>query len=853
MRSAAMLALVLLLALAASAPAPAPAGTFAVSFNTAVPMGGAGWAAKADAGAICGFEGTGTVFLGAGSLPAHAGCFYVFNAPAAAQIVSLVTTYAYNKASAATALCTYSFSALPGSTLRRCGGGTFEDGVAPNGSSWVELGLYNEGNVPIALATARANNVVFVSGSVTLSDPTAPGVAAAFPGGVLSGLSAQLQWSGSDPESGAPAIAYAVDGGALVALRGLSCSWLCGTGASGDTAIDLSGLADGPHSIAVYSSSYADAGASAGPFPFTVDRTPPAQPQIHVTPDPSSLSAGWWGHAPIALSLSTGTAADVVSSRLLVYGPAGALVLDETSAGALSAAAVPASALGPAGLYGVEVVECDVASHCTSSPRTEFRWDGDPAPVPADGSASPLGSLAASNGSHLVWPDLAGLAGKSGIAGAFVGIGPTAAAARASALAATRWEAGAPGTTESGIPADVIRGSERACVAIRPISGAGVAAVSTGVRCAPVDEQAPDVTLRGALSWSGGAQTVALGVSDAGGASFTEVLLDGAPASLSDGTLSIAGEGAHVLRAVARDSAGNETVVERSLGVDASAPSIGGLTADFVAHEVRVGVADALSGVARVEVRLAGTALETRLSADGQTAVARVPAGLALDGAAVAVRVLDAASPANVSERSTTLPVRSLPVLRSLRAANGLVTGRLATPGALQVTVRAYPKGREPRLVGTYRVRQDGTFAVRVHPVRTTSYSVAVPESQSFRGLPGRAAGKLRVTARIEALRLRVRGDRLVVRARFEGRGETTRLHLLVHDVRGGRWVEGCLEHGKPGVHLEPNGRVSGTCRIPPSARGRAWTYRLVLPAPSSTWPWHTPSSASRSLLLPLS
>ena len=163
MRPTAMLALVLLVL---GVPVPAPAGTFAVPFNTAVPMGGAGWAAKADAGAICGFEGAGTVYLGAGSLPAHSGCFYIFNAPAAAQIVSLATTYSYSKASAATALCAYSFSALPGSTLRRCGGGTFEDGIAPNGSSWVELGLYNEGDVPIALATARANNVVFVSGSV---------------------------------------------------------------------------------------------------------------------------------------------------------------------------------------------------------------------------------------------------------------------------------------------------------------------------------------------------------------------------------------------------------------------------------------------------------------------------------------------------------------------------------------------------------------------------------------------------------------------------------------------------------------------------------------------------------------
>ena len=66
---------------------------------------------------------------------------------------------------------------------------------------------------------------------------------------------------------------------------------------------------------------------SYGPFPFSVDRTAPAQPQIHVVPDPAAATAGWWGHAPVALSLSTATAADVVSSRLRVYGPSGALVL----------------------------------------------------------------------------------------------------------------------------------------------------------------------------------------------------------------------------------------------------------------------------------------------------------------------------------------------------------------------------------------------------------------------------------------------------------------------------------------------------------------------------------------------
>ena len=78
-----------------------------------------------------------------------------------------------------------------------------------------------------------------------------------------------------------------------MALRGLSCSWLCGTGASGDTAIDLSGSTARIRSPST--SSYADAGASAGPFPFT-SIAHPAQPQIHVAPDPSS-SAGWWSRA----------------------------------------------------------------------------------------------------------------------------------------------------------------------------------------------------------------------------------------------------------------------------------------------------------------------------------------------------------------------------------------------------------------------------------------------------------------------------------------------------------------------------------------------------------------------------
>ena len=272
---------------------------------------------------------------------------------------------------------------------------------------------------------------------------------------------------------------------------------------------------------------------------------------------------------------------------------------------------------------------------------------------------------------------------------------------------------------------------------------------------------------------------------------------------------------------------------------------------DFIAREVRVEVADPLSGVGIVEVRLAGDVLETRLAADGRTAVARVPDGVALT-ARRSQYAPPTSSPANTSELGVTPPVRPLPVIRGLSVSNAGVTGRVvAAQTGTRVQVWAYPKGRAPRLLGAYPTRADGRFSVRVMPRRTTRYAVAVPEGQLARGLSERVAGTVRVTARVTGLRCA--SAAAVWRcAHASTGGEATRLHLLVHDVRGGRWVEACLEHGRPGVRLERTGRVWGACRIPPSARGRAWTYRLVLAAPSSTWPWKTPSSASSSVLLPL-
>ena len=833
-------------------PAGALAGTFVVPFGGGTPMLAAGWTPMPDAGAVCAYEGTGTVFLNAGTLPAHRGCLYLFNAPAAAQILAVNVSLAYAKASAATGLCAYSFAALPGDTLRHCTGGSFANAVATSGANWVELGLYNEGVTPISLATARANNVVFTSGWVTLSDPTAPGLAANGPTGIQTGLSAVLNWVASDPESGAPSVAYSIDGGGLVGLRGQACSWLCGTDAGGSAAIDLGALPDGPHSVTVYAQSYADAGASVGPIAFTVDRTAPSEPGIRVEPDAAASATGWWGHAPVALAISSPTANDVVGSTVRVYGPSGALVFQVGSAGAVTHATLPASAFAGPGAYEVDVLECDAAGHCTASPRAGLHWDAVAPAAAVDGFALPLGAIAGRDGAHVTWPTSAGAAGASGIAGGFLGVGPTAAAARAQAAASPTWTPGVPGVSDTAVGAGLVHGADQVCLAVRLLSGAGISALSSGVRCAAVDELPPNVELGGGVAWSGGAQTVTLTAGDANGASFSQVLIDGAAVAAPGGTVTISGEGAHVLRVVARDGAGNETVAERALGVDATAPSIARVAADFQAREVRIDVADALSGVARVDVRVAGTVLETRLAADGRTAVARVPAGFVLDGAAVAVRAFDASTPANLSELATSLPVRPLPALTGLSVSGDRVTGRVVAESPARIQVWAYPKGRAPRLAGTYATRPDGTFAVRVSPRRTTRYAVAVLESQLLRGVPERIAGSLRVTARITGLRLRVAGARLVVRARFGGRGEATRLHLLVHDVRGGRWVEGCLERGRPGVRLARTGRVWGTCRIPPSARGRAWTYRLVLAAPSSAWPWRTPSSASRSVLLPL-
>ena len=251
-------------------------------------------------GAVCGYEGTGTVFLNAGTLAAHSGCLYLFNAPAAAQILAVNVTLGYAKASAATALCAYSFAAQPGDTLRRCSGGTYTNAVATSGANWVELGLYNEGATPIALATSRANNVVFTSGWVTLCDPDRPGARRHRPDRACRPASPR-SCSGRrpTPRAARPSVTYCDRRRRARGMRGQACSWLCGTG--DERQLRRSTWARSPtgriRSPSTRSRTPTPA-ASVGPMRLHGRPHAAGAARIHVERDAAAPATGWWGHAP---------------------------------------------------------------------------------------------------------------------------------------------------------------------------------------------------------------------------------------------------------------------------------------------------------------------------------------------------------------------------------------------------------------------------------------------------------------------------------------------------------------------------------------------------------------------------
>jgi hypothetical protein len=98
-------------------------------------------------------------------------------------------------------------------------------------------------------------------------------------------------------------------------------------------------------------------------------------------------------------------------------------------------------------------------------------------------------------------------------------------------------------------------------------------------------------------------------------------------------------------------------------------------------------------------------------------------------------------------------------------------------------------------------------------------------------------AGTVIVAARITGFRLDAHADRLRVRARYSGRGETAWVRLEAGAPAGGPWVDACLV-GRRAVRLDRRGRIRGGCPIPAAAKGLRFRFRLLLAARDTTWPW---------------
>ena len=541
-------------------------------------MTGAGWVANAQAGAICGYEGVGTLWLNAGTLPAHSGCFYLFNAPAARadrRRQRLARVREGERRDRALLVLVRGRGRRHDPPLQRRlvrRRDRHERGQLGRAGD-LQRGRHAHRHRHAPRQQRRLRRWL---GHALRSD-AARAVGQRPDRGAVRGRGA-AGWSASDSESGSPAVSYAVDGGArvgdsrpgvLVALRHPGQRQRhdrpLGARPTGRTRSRCT-----PSPTRMPETSY-------GPFAFRVDRTAPAQPLVQVVPDAAAATAGWWGHAPVAVSVSTATAPDVLSSMLRVYGPSGALVHQEAFAGAVTSAAIPASALAADGAYELDVVECDGAGHCATSSRAALRWDGSPPPDACrHGGCAARRARSARRGPH----DLARTGRRRrpqrhrrSVHGRGRHV-PLPHAPRRSPPRSGRPATRAPATRS--IPSASVRGAEQRVPRRPPGLGRRESPRARPACAAPlVDEQPPAVTVIGAQRWSGGAQTVGLAVSDANGAAFAQVLLDGVPAATAGNGITVAGEGPHALRAVARDGAGNETVVERALGVDASAPVIG--------------------------------------------------------------------------------------------------------------------------------------------------------------------------------------------------------------------------------------------------------------------------------------
>ena len=407
----------------------------------------------------------------------------------------------------------------------------------------------------------------------------------------------------------------------------------------------------------MFARSYADLDVGAGPFAFTVDRNAPAQPQLHVVPDHAAHRRRAGGDTPRSRCRSRPGRPRTWSARgCASTTPPGPSCSTRPPPARSPTASVPASALAASGPYGVDVVECDAAGHCTASARADLRWDGSAPPrCRPTRTASPLGSPRRARGRA---PDLAAACGRNGGQRDRRGVHRHRHDRRCRPRAGrSRRPAGRRAPRASSESGDPRRAHPRRRAGLRcdpPDLGRRARGGLPRASAAPWWTRSPPaVTMRGAPAWSGGAadrrarreRRRRRGV--LAGAARRRTRPPATAASRSPARARTSCAPSRMTARATRPSRSARSASTRALRDRRLTRRLPG------ARGARGRRRRAL-GRGLVEVRLGGRGLETRLSADGRTAVARVPAGSALDGAAVDVRVLDASSPANVSERSAT-------------------------------------------------------------------------------------------------------------------------------------------------------------------------------------------------------
>jgi hypothetical protein len=856
-------------------PRGAEGGQFALAWGPQ-PMNGNGWTTRLDGttASQCGFEDVGTVLLGATTLAPHAGCFELFNAPAGSSILGVDAWYDLAKASTAPGLCARSYTGGVSNTpLNQCAPVTDAHAGIPvdgtSGAKWIELGLYNTGSTPVTLTTARANNVRFGHGLVVLDDPTGPAsVSVGAIDHVVTGDTEALAWSATDPESSIGHAAVTIDGAPASSMIADGCVsiFLCGATRSGTvTLTGLGALADGPHRLALQVSSAG--GSAAATVTFRSDHGAPAAPVLTLAADPFSLGP-WRGR--LGAVTVTGTASDAVSTVARLLDAAGAV----TWSAGLGAPAATTMAPDPAraGPFALEAWQCDDAGHCGAARRIEGLFD--PATPPEAATIDEpgwLGAAAATEGTRLVWPPLAGAPPVSGVTAGFVGLGraPDEAAA-AAADAARSWAppagaptAGQPGEATATVPAAIVHGAGRVCLAVVPVSGAGHPAPLSGVgtRCIRVDEEPPSLRLDAPLGWSGGPATVTAVVDDAAsGVAGMEATVDGVPAVPTGNRLVVGAEGDHLVHVRATDRAGNDREATARVRVDGTAPSLaGGPRVSFAGRTVSVDVRDAASGVERVTLTVGDQRLDTTLVTlpPGLTvATAHLPGNGPLDGLPLTVEARDQARPPNVLVRGgLALPSRATPTLTVVRRGTLLrarVTDAAGRPLAgAAVGITASPRGQSVQTLRGGVTGVDGRLDLHVRPTRTTRYGLAVSADEQVRPSAPVDGGTASVRARISRFHLLAHAGRLSVRARYSGLGETARVRLEAAAPAGGPWVDACLV-SRRAVRLDRRGRIRGGCAIPAAARGLRFRFRLVLASRDTTWPWIDCPGPSVVLRLPL-